>query len=110
MAADNVDDVRIPIACSLDAAGRLDRGAEWQAFHRDVIVELDRASRKRLRLRLDPRLPDAVDKAVDLARREKACCAFFEFSLEIDADETWLVVAVPLVAAGILDEFAIATG
>ena len=101
--------MKVPIACSLDATGQLGRGAEWRAFHRDVVVELERVSSERLRLRLSPGLPDAVAQAVDLARREKACCAFFEFSLEILAEETWLDVVVPLEAAGILDEFAVAT-
>jgi hypothetical protein len=102
--------MQVPIACTLDATGRDERGDEWRAFHQEVVVERDRVSPERLRLRLDPSLDDAVARAVDLARREKACCAFFEFSLEILTEATWLEVAVPESATGILDEFAVTTG
>jgi hypothetical protein len=44
--------------------------------------------------------------AADLARREKACCAFFEFSIAIEADGLWLSVRVPADASPILDDFA----
>jgi hypothetical protein len=101
--------MQVPIACTLDAAGRLERGDEWRAFHREAVVERDRVSSERLRLRLAPDLETAVARAVDLARREKACCGFFEFSLEILADETWLHVVVPQAASGILDDFAVST-
>jgi hypothetical protein len=101
-----VPSVKDPIACTLDAVDRVERGDEWRAFQREVVVERDRVSKKRLRLRLDHDLADAVTRAVDLARREKACCGFFEFSLLILADATWLEVAVPIEASGILDEFA----
>jgi hypothetical protein len=102
--------MRIPIACTLDAGDLRERGAEWRAFDQEVVVERARVSSERLRLRLDPDLDDAVARTVDLARREKACCGFFEFSLVILADATWLEVAVPSDAVGILDEFAIAPG
>jgi hypothetical protein len=101
--------VQIPIACTLDAADRAGRGAEWRAFQREVVVERERVSNERLRLRLDPDLEGAVPRAVDLARREKACCGFFEFSLVILAGATWLEVVVPTEASDILDEFAVTT-
>jgi hypothetical protein len=101
--------MQIPVACTLDAADRLERGDEWRDFHREVVVERDRVAPERLRLRLDPRLDDAAARAIDLARREKACCGFFEFSLVILAEETWLEVAVPATASGVLDEFAVTT-
>jgi len=41
--------------------------------------------------------------AVDLARREKDCCAFFEFRLELLPDAIWLEVGAPLEAASLLD-------
>jgi len=102
--------VEVPIACTLNAADRLDRGDEWRAFDREVVVERDRVAREQLRLRLDPGLDDAVPRAIDLARREKRCCAFFEFSLVILADAIWLEIAVPGLAAEVLDEFAAAAG
>jgi hypothetical protein len=48
----------------------------------------------------------AVSEAADLAQREKACCSFFEFSLELEATGWWLVVRVPPEAAPVLAEFA----
>jgi len=33
--------------------------------------------------------------ATDLAQREKACCAFFEFRLLILASAVWLEVEIP---------------
>ena len=44
--------------------------------------------------------------AADLARREKACCDFFEFSIAIEADALWLSVRVPAEASLVLDDFA----
>ncbi len=83
---------KIPIACSLapgDAAGRV---AEWSEFLRVHVVETVRTpTDARFRL-LDE---DATTlAAVDLARREKQCCAFFEFRLVIQADDRWLVVEI----------------
>jgi hypothetical protein len=46
-----------------------------------------------------------LEAAVDLARREKACCAFFEFSIEVEADASWLSVKVPPDAADTLEDF-----
>ena len=40
---------------------------------------------------------------IDLARREKDCCAFFEFRLELLPDQVWLEIGAPAEAAAILD-------
>lgn len=84
---------KIPIACSLapdDAAGRV---GEWSEFVEAHVVETVRsATDARLRLRDE----DAtILTAIDLARREKRCCAFFEFQLTIQNDEIWLVIEIP---------------
>jgi hypothetical protein len=54
------------------------------------------------RLRLEDG-SDALLAATDLARREKACCSFFDFRLEILAEAIWLEVEAPPGAAAILD-------
>ncbi len=50
---------------------------------------------------------DIILSAVDLARREKACCEFFEFRLELQADVVWLKVDAPAEASTILDALII---
>ncbi len=50
--------------------------------------------------------PDDLVRVADLASREKACCGFFEFSIEIGADSNWLVIEVPVDAVAALDGFA----
>ncbi len=47
-----------------------------------------------------------MERLVVLARKEKACCAFFEFRFDIGADATTLVVEVPGGAETVLREFA----
>lgn len=92
---------QIPIACTLSAAEKLNRGDEWRQFLVKHVVEVNRyESSTRLRLAEGD---GVVVIAVDLARREKACCAFFEFSLELLPDAVWLRVEVPPEAATILD-------
>jgi hypothetical protein len=46
---------------------------------------------------------DVILTAVDLARREKDCCAFFDFRLELLPDAIWLEVGAPDEAASLLD-------
>ena len=95
---------RVPIACSLTEALAADRVREWQAF---VADRVDSASREaaQVRLRLRPG-EQAIVAAADLAGREKACCPFFSFALDIEADGIWLRITVPGEAGGVLDDFA----
>jgi len=92
---------RIPIACSLTAPEAVDRGGEWQQFLSGHVSEVVRDGPS-VRLHLA-----AGDKslltAVDLAEREKACCAFFTFTVELDGGGRWLRVTAPDEAAEILD-------
>jgi hypothetical protein len=93
---------QIPIACTLTAAEQLNRGDEWRQFLVEHVVEIDRSeSSARLRLAHGD---NVILIAVDLARREKACCAFFEFGLELLPDAIWLRVETPPEAATILDD------
>jgi hypothetical protein len=46
-----------------------------------------------------------LEAAVDLARREKACCGFFGFAIEVEAHASWLSITVPPDAADTLEGF-----
>ncbi|MHB1584780.1 MAG: hypothetical protein ACYCU7_05920 [Acidimicrobiales bacterium] len=99
--------MRIPIACSLtqQAAGaQLD---EWRALLSDAAVLAERPAPTEVRFRLRDGAPVAA--LVDLARREKACCPFFDFSLLVEADALTLRVAVPDEGAALLDGFVAPT-
>ena len=39
--------------------------------------------------------PAVLLAAVDLARREVTCCAFFDFSIVVESTRSWLVIEVP---------------
>jgi hypothetical protein len=64
-------------------------------------VSVDVPSQARARFRLGGSDEDLL-AAVDLARREKECCAFFDFSVEVGTDACWLVAGVPDEAAPLL--------
>ncbi len=83
----------VPIACTLSPSDVPDRLAEWKAFARDFIVARDIGTLS-IRLLLAPG-DEVLVAAASLAQREKACCAFFEFSLALDADDRWLCISVP---------------
>lgn len=91
----------IPIACTLSAADMTTRGDEWRRFFATNVFEVVRCeSSVRLRLKGGD---DVILSTVDLARREKACCAFFEFRLELLADDVWFEIGAPAEAAAVLD-------
>jgi hypothetical protein len=96
-------DEEVPIACTLGVSDLPDRLAEWQAFFREHVEGSDRVGWT-LRLRL--RDSDAaLLAAASLSRREKECCAFFAFSVELGVNDRWLVVAVPPEAEDTLASF-----
>jgi hypothetical protein len=99
--------VKVPIACSLrpdDARSQLD---EWQEMLRQVMDGAERVSPNRLELGL---LPNAdIESVISLARREAACCVFFSFAIEIQADRLVLTVEVPNDAVEILDQLVPST-
>jgi hypothetical protein len=93
---------RVPIACALRVDDAASRGEEWRRFVAGSVVAVERSGTSaRLRLRDGD---DAVLGAADLARREKACCAFFEFRLALLPEGIWLEVDAPADAAPVLDE------
>jgi hypothetical protein len=97
--------VHIPIACTLRGEAAENRVEEWRRFLSASVTAAERTDSQSLRLRLGPS-KDVVGVAVDLAQREKACCAFFEFAIELEADSSWLRVRVPPEAVTALSDFA----
>lgn len=95
--------VRIPVACTLTVESAADRLEEWRTFFASWIDTAERTNDRELRLRLD-KSEKALVIAADLVQREKACCGFFEFSIEFQSDGRWLVVRVPDDAAGVLTD------
>jgi hypothetical protein len=97
--------VRIPIACTLTSGAAEDRIEEWRQFLARSTDATERVSVQQIRLRLNGSR-QALTEAVDLAQREKACCGFFDFVIEVEADSSWLSVQVPPEATGVLADFA----
>lgn len=99
--------MRIPLACTLTRDDASERVEAWRRFLGTSVqaAERPRGTQLRLHLRLHLRPPSGVVlEAVALAQREKACCGFFDFSIELESDSCWLVVAVPTEAADVLTE------
>jgi hypothetical protein len=97
--------MQVPIACTLNAEAAADRLEEWRAALRTSVKAAMRTAPGRVELRLADG-PRAAGRLVDLARREKACCDFFTFAVEIDAQGATMVVEVPDDAVALLDGFA----
>lgn len=92
--------MQIPIACSLRDTEARDQLDEWRELLGRTIAT--RTSPIELQVEVGANQVDAV---VRLARREKACCPFFDFTLRIEADATILHIQVPEDAAAILEDF-----
>jgi len=97
--------MRIPIACTLTSEAAVARLEEWRSFLAHSTGAVQKSGELALRVQLDGSAR-ATEAAVDLARREKACCGFFEFSIEVEADACWLSIKVPPDAVGALEDFA----
>jgi hypothetical protein len=96
--------MRIPIACTLDDIGARAQLAEWRQVVAESVRTVERLSPSSAALVLEAGRP-GLEQLIELAQREKACCAFFDFSLAIEADRVSFVVSVPPEASGILDQF-----
>ncbi len=82
---------------------------EWRRFfatHAEA-VEARSPTETAVRLRADDA---ALLEAADLARREKACCSFFTFSIAIAGDARWLHIVVPEDAAAIMSDVVALAG
>jgi hypothetical protein len=103
MSADPCADANVPIACTLDAGRLPERVAEWQAFTRRSVLQVERdAHGARLLLANGD---DVLVAAASLAQREKECCAFFDFALLLEPEARWLRVTVPAQADAVLASF-----
>ncbi len=92
----------VPVACSLSAVEARTQLGEWRELIRGEVARAGRPSPTRAELLLRP--DGDVGAVADLARREVACCPFFEMVIEVTADGLILVVEVPADGAGALDE------
>ena len=91
-----------PDACTLPTADRPFRLAEWDELLTTGVVQLQRLSpeRARLKLRADSEL---AARAAHLALRESQCCSFFEFNQTASGGELQLEIAVPVTQVRVLD-------
>jgi hypothetical protein len=71
----------------------VDRLNEWRSVFSTMVEKVDRQE-NRATLTLAPGR-EALLTVADLAEREKACCSFFEFSIEFDGLDRRLDVKVP---------------
>jgi hypothetical protein len=94
-----------PIACRLSAVDARDQLDDWRALLATEAVESRRVTPTELIIRLRDD-PDRLGEIVTLARREKTCCPFFDFSLRIEPDAVSLAISVPDDGVPVLDAFA----
>jgi hypothetical protein len=94
----------VPIACSLDAAGVIDRRAEFEALFGSALVS---QARDQSELRLFLAVQEDAERPVrDLFRRELECCPFFAFEFRRADDKLVVTIGVPDGADAILDAFS----
>ena len=78
----NAGDAQVPIVCDLSSAADTgpQRLAEYQRLFGQALVGRERTADGVVRFQL--RADDGIEDWVrDLAAREKACCAFFDFTV-----------------------------
>jgi MerR family transcriptional regulator, copper efflux regulator len=95
--------VRVPIACSLPPGEARSQIGQWKQIRRSA-ARVERVAPHRLDLVLSPEADIAF--VALLAQKEKACCPFFTFKIEIWADHLALVVEVPDDAIEVLEQLA----
>jgi hypothetical protein len=98
-----VSDDCTPIACSLDAGEFTDRMGQWQALVASSVCTLE-ADATTVRLVLDGS-DGALLRAAALGQLEKACCPFFDVSIDLAADACTLTLGVPDGAEDVLATF-----
>jgi hypothetical protein len=97
------DMVWAPQACTLPAAERPVRAAEFDELFATALRGQQRLGPTVLRWQLDPAAEPA---ARELASRETGCCSFFTFTFTPAGDGVQVDVEVPPASAGVLDALA----
>ncbi len=97
------------MACTLEAGAARQRVDRWRQVLSVAVARTERVASSRLSCGLKGDLA-GLQALVLLAQEEKACCPFFSFSFEIEADCVNLVVEVPDDAVTVLDQFAALSG
>jgi DNA-binding transcriptional MerR regulator len=92
-------EMRVPVACTLDAEEQPGRLVAWDALLTEVIGRERFDGGVRLRFPPDPALAGRLG---ELAAREQACCAFLTFALRLDTDGMTLDVTAPDDAAAVV--------
>jgi hypothetical protein len=92
-----------PIACSLDAGALTERVEEWRALVASSVRTFT-SDATTVRLVLDES-DAALLRAATLGQREKACCPFFEVSVDLAAETRTLSLRVPEGAEEVLATF-----
>ena len=91
--------------CTLPAAERPPRLAEFDAFVAGAVIGLERPARDRLRLAPTPG-PEVAGRAAAPAMKESRCCSFFTFTLTAAGGALHLEIAVPERHRDVLDGLA----
>jgi hypothetical protein len=98
---------RIPIVCDMSAAVDTlpERIEAYRALFADALVGRSRTG-DGIRFRF-ARRPGVEARVLDVAAREKACCAFFSFVVSVHGDEVWWDASVvdDQAARAVLDGF-----
>lgn len=97
--------MRIPIACSLTADDARTQLEAWRSFFATGVAAVRAPDPGRLRVRLADG-DTALLTATGLARRERACCPFFGFALDLDDEGWWLQLSVPAGGEPVLADLA----
>ena len=100
--------MEIPVACTLEAPAAQQRIERWRAILSTAVTHTERPAPTRLACELRADLVD-LQALILLAQEEKACCPFFTFSFDVEADALTMVIGVPDDAVTILDDFATLT-
>jgi hypothetical protein len=88
---------RLPVACTLQPSEVPARLSEWQALLAHAVEKTEIGDGVRVQF------DDSVDPTavVDLAARERDCCAFFTFAVELSPDGVALEIRAPGEAAAL---------
>ena len=92
-----------PIACNLDSEALTERVDEWRALVASSVRTIA-ADATSVRLELDGS-DAALLRASALGQREKACCPFFEVTVDLAAETRTLSLRVPEGAEAVLTNF-----